>query len=180
MMAKTPTISELRKAGPQLSKMRKTAVALLFLQAVYSLQAVHGFMMTATSGMIRFRGGVGESRTRITQAKMTVQLFGSQGSRSPLVNWYLYELKTPFQMAPRERNPHPFGQIPCLKDGDIEVPTTTFEFFSAFVHIVNINVPFRYSRAAQSFCILPRNTVVSALPKPWRRLPSGWCGQTPL
>jgi hypothetical protein len=164
----------------------KTVVALLLLQAVngFMLPAVDGFMMTATSGMIRFKGGVGESPTlsptRITHAKMTVEVFGSQGSRSPLVNWYLYEIKTPFQMAPRERNPHPFGQIPCLKDGDIEVPTTTFEFFSGFFHIVNINVPFRYSRAAQSFCILPRNMVVSALPKPWRRLPSGWCGQTPL
>ena len=111
---------------------------------------------------------------------MTVELFGSQGSRSPMVNWYLYEIKTPFQMAPRERNPHPFGQLPCLKDGDIEVPTTTFEFFSGFVHMVNINVTIRYSRAGQSSCILPRNTVVSALPKKWRRSQSGWCGQTPL
>ena len=130
-----------------IAKMKaKTAVALLLLQAVDC------FMMTATSGMIRFTGGVGESPTlsptRITHAKMTVELFGSQGSRSPLVNWYLYELKTPFQMAPRERNPHPFGQIPCLKDGDIEVPTTTFEFFRGFVHIVNINVtiPYNYIR----------------------------------
>lgn len=76
------------------------------------------------------------------------------------MNWYLHELNTPFQMAPRERcagvcvcvtstaarrctrarvsvsacvvvsvsaccpvgrNPHPFGQIPCLKDGSIEI-----------------------------------------------------------
>jgi glutathione S-transferase len=52
---------------------------------------------------------------------MKVELFGSQGSRSPLVNWYLHELNVPFEMAPRERNPHPFGQIPCLKDGSNEV-----------------------------------------------------------
>ena len=43
-------------------------------------------------------------------------LFGSQGSRSPLVNWYLHELDIPFTMGNRIENPHPFGQIPCLKD----------------------------------------------------------------
>jgi glutathione S-transferase len=37
------------------------------------------------------------------------------------VNWYLFEIDTPFDMAPLERNPHPFGQIPCLKDGATEV-----------------------------------------------------------
>ena len=37
------------------------------------------------------------------------------------VNWYLFEIDAPFQMAPLERNPHPFGQIPCLKDGATEV-----------------------------------------------------------
>ena len=34
---------------------------------------------------------------------MGVELFGSQGSRSPLVNWYLHELDTPFEMAPLDR-----------------------------------------------------------------------------
>ena len=42
---------------------------------------------------------------------MEVQLFGSQGSRSPLVNWYLHETGTEYAMADRAKNPHPFGQV---------------------------------------------------------------------
>jgi len=46
-----------------------------------------------------------------------LKLYGSQGSRSPLVNWWCHELGVPFQVVPRDAsNPHPFGQIPCLVD----------------------------------------------------------------
>ncbi|CAJ1433897.1 unnamed protein product [Effrenium voratum] len=57
-------------------------------------------------------------------------LFGSQGSRSPLVNWYLFEIGQDFEMvdvgATRvDRSapefPHPFGKIPALADGDLQV-----------------------------------------------------------
>ena len=47
---------------------------------------------------------------------MGLTLYGSQGSRSPLVNWALYELGMEFSMGDLEENPHPFGQIPCLTD----------------------------------------------------------------
>jgi len=43
-----------------------------------------------------------------------VTLYGSQGSRSPLVNWFCHEANIPLQMGDRSNNPHPFGQIPCL------------------------------------------------------------------
>lgn len=44
-------------------------------------------------------------------------LYGSQGSRSPLVNWYLYEKEVQFELKePRDvSNPHPFGQVPALR-----------------------------------------------------------------
>ena len=44
---------------------------------------------------------------------------GSPGSRSPFVDWYLQYLdaKSPGDL----NNPHPFGQIPALRDGDVEV-----------------------------------------------------------
>ncbi|CAE8702860.1 unnamed protein product [Polarella glacialis] len=55
-------------------------------------------------------------------------LIGSQGSRSPLVNWYLHELGQEFRMveaATVDRRgpdyPHPFGQIPALQDGSVQV-----------------------------------------------------------
>merc|ERR1712161_80462 len=41
---------------------------------------------------------------------------GSQGSRSPLVNWAAYELNLPLTMGDLNSNPHPFRQIPCLTD----------------------------------------------------------------
>ena len=47
-----------------------------------------------------------------------ITLFGSPGSRSPLVDWYLHELGLDFELrAPSDAsNPHPFGQIPALRD----------------------------------------------------------------
>ena len=35
---------------------------------------------------------------------------------SPLVNWAAYELGLDITMGNRMENPHPFGQIPCLRD----------------------------------------------------------------
>ena len=51
-------------------------------------------------------------------------LFGSPGSRSPLVNWYMHELDLAFEERPPHdsANPHPFGQIPALVDRDEAAP----------------------------------------------------------
>ena len=57
-------------------------------------------------------------------------LFGSQGSRSPLVNWWMHELGLPFSVFPPHdsKNPHPFGQIPALLDlTDISTDDTADE-----------------------------------------------------
>ena len=49
-------------------------------------------------------------------------LHGTQGSRSPLVNWYANEAKVPLTMAPPRPSNHPFGQVPFLTDeGGVEV-----------------------------------------------------------
>ena len=47
---------------------------------------------------------------------MALTLYGSQGSRSPLVNWAANELDLPLAMGDLSKNPHPFKQIPCLTD----------------------------------------------------------------
>jgi hypothetical protein len=39
-------------------------------------------------------------------------LYGSQGSRSPLVNWGAFEVDFPLIMGDLSKNPHPFKQIP--------------------------------------------------------------------
>ena len=50
-----------------------------------------------------------------------LKLHGSQGSRSPLCNWYLEELNVQYEMAPPKPSDHPFGQIPYLTDGSVGV-----------------------------------------------------------
>jgi len=58
-----------------------------------------------------------ESCGTVGLAAEPLELYGSQGSRSPLVNWGAYELGLPLVMAENlASNPHPFGQIPCLTD----------------------------------------------------------------
>ena len=56
-----------------------------------------------------------------TAPLQALRLHGSQGSRSPLVNWYLEELNVPYDMAPPKPSDHPFGQIPYLTDGPVGV-----------------------------------------------------------
>lgn len=49
-------------------------------------------------------------------------LYGSQGSRSPLVNWGAFEVDVALTMGNLMMNPHPFKQIPSLTDdGDVMV-----------------------------------------------------------
>jgi len=72
----------------------------------------------------RGRGGA-TARARRGQFVMSrgVTLYGSQGSRSPLVNWYANEIGLGIEMKPPsdQGNPHPFGQVPALRDGDLEL-----------------------------------------------------------
>lgn len=51
-----------------------------------------------------------------TSLSMGLTLYGSQGSRSPLVNWGAYELGIDLTMGDLSQNPHPFKQIPSLTD----------------------------------------------------------------
>ena len=53
-----------------------------------------------------------------TSLSMALTLYGSQGSRSPLVNWAANELNLSVEAGDLSKNPHPFGQIPCLTDDD--------------------------------------------------------------
>jgi len=55
------------------------------------------------------------------QAGLT--LYGSRGSRSPLIEWYLVEINKEYTHEEgRAGNPNPFGQIPGLRDdGGVEM-----------------------------------------------------------
>lgn len=45
-------------------------------------------------------------------------LYGHQGTRSPLVNWGADEVGFDLVMGDLSKNPHPFGQLPCLTDDE--------------------------------------------------------------
>lgn len=53
-----------------------------------------------------------------TALSMGVTIYGHPGTRSPLVNWGAHELGLEFSMGDLSKNPHPFGQIPCMTDDD--------------------------------------------------------------
>merc|ERR1712012_1354484 len=55
-------------------------------------------------------------------ARQAARLHGTQGSRSPLINWYCNEQGIPLEMRDPRPSPHPFGQVPHLSDdGGVEV-----------------------------------------------------------
>jgi len=56
------------------------------------------------------------STTTTSSLSMALTLYGSPGSRSPLVNWGANELGLSLEAGDLSKNPHPFGQIPCLTD----------------------------------------------------------------
>ena len=58
---------------------------------------------------------------RAAIVRMGPALHGSQQSRSPLVNWYAAEAGIELEMQPPRPSNHPFGQVPFLTDGDVEV-----------------------------------------------------------
>eukprot|EP00403_Amphidinium_massartii_P043897 CAMPEP_0178436542 /NCGR_PEP_ID=MMETSP0689_2-20121128/34493_1 /TAXON_ID=160604 /ORGANISM="Amphidinium massartii, Strain CS-259" /LENGTH=286 /DNA_ID=CAMNT_0020058641 /DNA_START=26 /DNA_END=883 /DNA_ORIENTATION=- len=83
-----------------------------------------GGLVIGLSGALRVsRRSISRSSTTRRAEGGRPRLYGNQGSRSPLVNWYLFEIGQEFDFvdASMERGPHPFGQIPSLVDGDVEV-----------------------------------------------------------
>uniref|UniRef100_A0A7S4LLV6 Glutathione transferase n=1 Tax=Eutreptiella gymnastica TaxID=73025 RepID=A0A7S4LLV6_9EUGL len=70
----------------------------------------------------------------------SLEIFGSRGSRSPLINWYLYEIGVDFNdvdIASVDRSgpayPHPFGKIPACRDG----PLAVFESGAILMYIAD-------------------------------------------
>lgn len=102
----TTVIISSRNYIPPLVVAMKSTLSLLLLASAASTSA--------------FAPGIGgrqqaaASSTSLSMAGLT--LYGSQGSRSPLVNWGASEVGLDLTMGNLATNPHPFGQIPCLTD----------------------------------------------------------------
>ncbi|CAJ1945305.1 unnamed protein product [Cylindrotheca closterium] len=54
--------------------------------------------------------------TVFLQFASALTLYGHPGTRSPLCNWGALEVGIDIKMGDLSKNPHPFGQIPCLTD----------------------------------------------------------------
>jgi glutathione S-transferase len=87
-------------------------VAILLL---ISLEFMSSFVVKSIERLTSARSSGG------SLALNAVTLFGSQQTRSPLVNWYLLEKDIPFVLKPPRPSPNPFGQVPYLQDGEVEV-----------------------------------------------------------
>lgn len=60
---------------------------------------------------------LGRSAQTLLSTRAGLTLFGSRGSRSPLIEWYLVEINKEYSHEEgRAGNPNPFGQIPGLTD----------------------------------------------------------------
>lgn len=68
-----------------------------------------------------------------TSLLMGLTLYGSPGSRSPLVNWAAYELGLELERGDLAKNPHPFGQMPCLADDN---DVTIFESGAILLYLL--------------------------------------------
>lgn len=65
-----------------------------------------------------FRQDRATSISSSTALSMAITLYGHPGTRSPLINWGAYEVGVDIIMGDLSKNPHPFGQIPCLTDSN--------------------------------------------------------------
>jgi len=108
---------------------------LVFLSLWFS--SIHAFIVPLSSRNAPADVRIHESDWRLDMSKKGgVTLYGSQGSRSPLVNWGAYELKVPLEMAQDlSSNPHPFRQIPCLVDNDSGA--IVFESGAILLHLLD-------------------------------------------
>lgn len=88
-----------------------------------ALAALCGAQLSASgASFVTYNAGSLKISTKSDSSlKMALTLFGSQGSRSPLCNWAAYESGVEITMGNLAENPHPFGQIPALTDGDVMV-----------------------------------------------------------
>jgi len=100
-------------------KIRTEKIFTLLMATGALFSGVTSFERRASSFAPTARKGIKSGGTVRLAASVSepVVLYGSQGSRSPLVNWGAFELGLPLRMAEdMQKNPHPFGQIPCLVD----------------------------------------------------------------
>ena len=85
------------------------------------------------------------SSLQVKQLKITthtllnagVTLYGSEQTRSPLINWYLLEKHIAFTQKPSRPSKHPFGQIPFLTDESENENVEIFESGAILLYLAD-------------------------------------------
>mmetsp|Transcript_81652 Transcript_81652/g.119651 ORF Transcript_81652/g.119651 Transcript_81652/m.119651 type:complete len:242 (+) Transcript_81652:18-743(+) len=95
--------------------------AKLVLCGLAATTNVQAFCAPALSNLLPQRHLSGAARAASSSGLLATQagltLYGSRGSRSPLIEWYLVEIKKEYTHEENKAgNPNPFGQIPGLTD----------------------------------------------------------------
>merc|ERR1719183_495078 len=116
------------------SAMNALAVAAVLCSAgvvqAFSAPTAAAFARPALRGRVASTGPPGHvtaprvrSQKGSTMLQASLTLYGSRGSRSPLIEWYLLEINKEYTHEEgRAGNPNPFGQIPGLRDdGGVEM-----------------------------------------------------------
>lgn len=85
----------------------------LLAVAAVLLTVANAFQNVVVVTSVSSRRTTGSTRTALS---MTATLYGHPGTRSPLINWGASEVGVDLVMGDLTKNPHPFGQIPCLTD----------------------------------------------------------------
>ena len=85
--------------------------------------------------------------TSNTALSMGLTLYGHPGTRSPLVNWACFELGLDVAAGDLSKNPHPFGQIPCLTDDN---DVTVFESGAILSYLIQQYAPESLSAAEKA------------------------------
>jgi glutathione S-transferase len=112
------------------------------------LRAGHVSRMATTTTALS-SSSKGENSDVSGSSNNNLVLYGHPGTRSPLVNWAYYELTgmKDLKMGDLSRNPHPFGQIPCLTDGPEVV---VFESGAILAYLLQNYSPPKLSASARA------------------------------
>lgn len=124
---------------------------LTILRTSFAMNALLALALVCTGASFAFQAPllIRKATSSLSmQLTSSIELCGSQQTRSPLINWFLIERKIPFGQKPPRPSNHPFGQVPFLSDqnGAVQV----FESGAILLYLADAYGAFETSPAMQT------------------------------